>query len=241
VLPDDIDQTITPETLTTAELARLCAEETSRYLRNETIQDCYGLELFRRAIRQRDDDAWAAIYERYAGLVRHWLGPAADEGEEAVATTFVRFWRAMSAEKVDRFASLAALLQYLKRCAQATRLDRERSARARLREEPLGNVVDLLPLPDEVEATVAAQAEAESLWLAVHGCLEDRQERAVVYLSYVAGLTPREIHQRFGGQFSSLDEVYRLKRRALDRLRRGFARCGHAGSQTRMVVARSAR
>ncbi|HZS89042.1 MAG TPA: hypothetical protein VFE42_16330 [Chloroflexota bacterium] len=217
------DQTISADTLTTAELSRLCAQETSRYLRNEAAQDCYGLELFRRAIRQRDDDAWVAIYERYAGLVRHWLGPAAEESDEAVATTFVRFWRAMDAEKVARFTSLAALLQYLKRCAQATRLDGEREARTRLREEPLGNVGDLLPLPDQVEITVAAQVEAEGLWQAVHGCLDDRRERAVVYLSYVAGLSPREIHRRFGGQFSSTDDVYRLKRRALDRLRRGLA------------------
>ncbi len=92
-----------------------------------------------------------------------------------------------------------------------------------MREEPLGNVGDLLPLPDQVEITVAAQVEAEGLWQAVHGCLDDRRERAVVYLSYVAGLSPREIHRRFGGQFSSTDDVYRLKRRALDRLRRGLA------------------
>jgi RNA polymerase sigma factor (sigma-70 family) len=230
MLLDHIDQQITPETLTTAELSCLCAQETARYLRHETTQDCYGLELFRRAISQRDDDAWAAIYERYSGLVRHWLGSTVEETDEAVAATFVRFWRAMDAEKVAHFSSLAALLQYLKRCAQATRLDSERAVRTRPREEPLSNVVALLPLPDDVETVVAAQVEAESLWRTIHSCLEDRQERAIVYLSYVAGLSPREIHHRFGNQFSSMDEVYRIKRRALDRLRRRLARQGRAMS-----------
>ncbi|MGH2343787.1 MAG: hypothetical protein ACRDG4_01070, partial [Chloroflexota bacterium] len=49
------------------------------------------------------------------------------------------------------------------------------------------------------------------------------RERRVIYLSYVVGLSPREIHARQGGEFPRMDEIYRLKRTALDRLRRSAA------------------
>src|SRR5260370_16961869 len=55
------------------ELARSCSEETNKFLRQSVSNDCYCLELFRRAIVKRDDDAWACIYQQYAPLVLTWV------------------------------------------------------------------------------------------------------------------------------------------------------------------------
>src|SRR6266498_2757729 len=61
--------------------------------------DARDYELLRRAISERDDDAWAAVLERYTRLVRSWvrqhstlLEHSGDE-DARVNRAFERFWR----------------------------------------------------------------------------------------------------------------------------------------------------
>jgi hypothetical protein len=58
-----------------------------------------------------------------------------------------------------------------------------------------------------------------ALWRQVSAALADEQERLVLYLSYVIGMTPRQIKDRHTDRFPDVGEVYRLKRAALLRLR----------------------
>lgn len=201
-------------------LARLCGEETARYLRHEPYAERYCLELFRRAVEQRDDDAWAAVYTQYAAVVRRWLHAAPADGDEIVSVAFERFWRAVDAAKFARFGSLPAVLQYLKMCAVTARLDAARSARSTAAEEPLGEEVQLIGDGASVEDAVSSRAGAQDLWRTVQGCLNDERERLTVYLSCVVGMSPRDICARHPEQFPDVAEVYRLKRNVLDRLRR---------------------
>src|SRR3954468_24420841 len=67
------ERSLAIEQLTVNDLARCCAEETNKFLRQSVSNDRYCLELFRRAIVQRDDDAWASIYQQYAPLVLTWV------------------------------------------------------------------------------------------------------------------------------------------------------------------------
>ena len=175
--------------------------------------------LFERAIARRDDAAWAAIYARYSGLVRRWLGLGWDNADEGVATTFVRFWRAMDAEKLGRFTSIAAVLQYLKLCAQTTRLDHARATYRRACEEPLDDMAPVTAAPGVLEETVLSRADRLAFWDAVQACLTDQREREVIYLSYVRGLCPREICARHAERFPCIQDVYRIKRGTLNRLR----------------------
>ena len=62
-----------PEQLSINELARCCSEETNKFLKQNVSNDRYCLELFRRAIIRRDDDAWSSIYQQYAPLVLTWV------------------------------------------------------------------------------------------------------------------------------------------------------------------------
>jgi hypothetical protein len=208
------------EMLSLPELVHRCKEETARYRRREPYSDCYGFELFRRAVVHRDDDAWIAIFAQYGDVVRYWLRSAPDEGNEGVTAAFERFWRAVDAAQFGHFDSLAAVLQYLKRCALGVRIDRARAVHAHPYEVALDTVVDALPATEHLEESVAAQEDAARFWQVLDQCLTSERERVVFYLSYTMGLTPCEICARQSTHFSDVGEVYRIKRHMLDRLRR---------------------
>ncbi len=208
------------DTLTIAELTQRCSEETARYIRHEAYAERFCLELFRRAILQRDDAAWAAVYEQYAVIVRRWIRAGADDGEEGVTVAFERFWRAVDAAKFARFSSLSGVLQYLKMCAVTAQLDWARVARAGAVEDSLDEGAHGLSSRENVEEAVVDAVDAAHFWQTVQHALADERERLVVYLSYVIGLSPRAICASHGQQFPEVADVYRLKRVVLDRLRR---------------------
>lgn len=210
---------LTIDTPTIAELARRCHEESAHYRRHEPYDERPAYELFRRAIVEGSDAAWAAIYAHYAGMVRHWLAMS-EENDDAVAAVFERFWHAVDAAKFAHFTSLAAILHYLKACAYSVRADGARGARRDGDVTPFDEAIHALAARDNVEDAVCDSADAAHVWRIVRTVLNDERERQVAYLSYVAGLTPREIYARHGERFADIAEVYRLKRAVLSRLRR---------------------
>lgn len=179
--------------------------------------------LFYRAIAERDNVAWATVYAHYSGMVRRWLGGWSGQDDELVAAAFERFWGALDAAKFTQFSSLAAILQYLKMCAVTARMDHARAVRAMAGEEPLDTTADVLPARDDVEELLAARDDASHFWCAVRKSLLDDGEHLVVYLSYVVGMSPREIHARHPERFPDVADVYRVKRNVLNRLRRAPA------------------
>jgi DNA-directed RNA polymerase specialized sigma24 family protein len=90
-------------------------------------------ELFRRAIVARDEDAWAAIYERYRPLLVAWArhnSTTAQIGEyydDIANQAFARAWSALSPQHFDQFSSLAKLLAYLRTCVMAVAIDAART------------------------------------------------------------------------------------------------------------------
>jgi len=208
------------ERLTVPELARRCAMEMGRYRRREPHADYFGFELFRRAVVERNDAAWAALYAQYAEMVRWWLGLGPDEDDELVTLTFERFWRAMDVDKFSSFNGLGGVLAYVKICARTARLDYARAASVRAHEEPLDDAADLLPACDDTEGLASAHMDRVAFWRAVRQYLTDEREHGVLYLSYVVGLSPRQIYARHAARFDDVAEVYRLKRAVLTRLRR---------------------
>jgi DNA-directed RNA polymerase specialized sigma24 family protein len=214
------------------ELAHRCREETSRYLRGEAFSEHACLELFRRAIVERDDAAWESVYTQYAGLARIWLNARMDNEDEGVNAAFERFWRAVDSAKFARFGSLAAVLGYLKMCVRTTVLDHVR-AQSRSAGELDLDAIPAISAQATGQADVGDRLDAADLWRQVGDILTDERERRVIYLSYVIGLSPREIRAYPGGEFPRMDEIYRLKRTALDRLRRSAAFCGFFSAAAR--------
>lgn len=151
-------------------------------------------------------------------MVRRWVQARPDDDDELVVQTFERFWRSVDREKLTRFGTLASVLCYLKLCAHSVRID---NARVASRTVPVCLLDDAasVAITDNVAEIVAMRLDGDGVWSRLAHLL-DENERLVLYLSYGANLKPRDIHMRYGAYFSSVAMVYRIKRNALDRLRR---------------------
>jgi hypothetical protein len=81
-----------------------------------------GYELFRRAIEERDEQAWAESARRYRGLLIFWARGCiarttiSECCDDIADYTFTRAWAALSPERFAGFSTLAALLGYLRAC-----------------------------------------------------------------------------------------------------------------------------
>ena len=208
------------------EVIAVCREQTRVFLRQMASDDSFCLELFRRAVCDRSQAAWEAVLAQYRGMVLAWVRqhPAAAtlrEGDDYwINRTFERFWSAVGPDRFGSFTALAALLRYVKLCVHSVLMDEMRAQR-RAQLEPLGEDqnedADAAP---NAEAQVVSQVAGEELWQAITREVADEAERQVVYLSFALDLKPAEIQERHPELFTTVDDVYRIKRNVVERLRR---------------------
>ena len=216
-----------PEQLSINALARCCSEETAKFLKQNVSNDRYCLELFRRAITKRDDDAWSCIYQQYAPLVLTWVNQhqsatpllGQDGSAPLVNAAFAKFSQALTPAKMDNFDSLAAVLKYLKMCVHSVVADEVRARQAHQYEEAL-DLVEHEPATDDPADNVIANISAQSLWQVIQEELNSEDERVLIYLAYIHGMKPSEISSQHLRLFPTVDDVYRIKRNVLERLRR---------------------
>ncbi len=216
-----------PEQLSINELARSCAEETNKFLKQNASNDRFCLELFRRAIVKRDDDAWACIYQQYAPLVLTWVtqhqSAAALLGQDGsgplVNAAFAKFSQALTPAKMGNFDALAAILKYLKLCVHSVVADEVRARQSRQYEETL-EMIEHEPASDDPADDVISNISAQGLWQVIQEELNGENERILIYLAYVQGMKPGEISSLHRRHFPTVDDVYRIKRNVLERLRR---------------------
>jgi len=205
----------------------LCAEaraQEAHFVRGEPSQDAAGVELFRRAIAENDDEAWAAVVCLYRGLLLAHAGRqvirklVGEDGAFCVDRAFQRFWQATHGRGIHEFQDLASILTYLKMCLASVLLD---EARARRRQACIS--IDALSpeasVSGDPSAGILADLGRRELWAVIASELRTDPERLVARLSFVVGLSPREICARHPQHFAVAD-VYRLKRNMIDRLRR---------------------
>jgi DNA-directed RNA polymerase specialized sigma24 family protein len=209
------------------DLAQSCAEETNKFLKQAASNDSFCLELFRRAIVNRDDDAWGSIYQQYAPLVLTWVTQHQSAtpilGQEGsgplVNAAFAKFYQALTPAKMEHFVSLAAILKYLKMCVHSVVADEVRSRQMRQFEETLDTITQE-PTSDDPADDVVANISAQHLWQIIEEELNSEDERIVIYQAYVQGMKPSEICTLNRQLFPTVDDVYRIKRNVLERLRR---------------------
>jgi len=220
--------------LTDVPITVLCAAaraQEANFVRGLPSHDAPGVELFRRAIADADEDAWDAVVTLYRGLLiaqsarQVVRGLVAEDAAFCVDRAFQRFWRATRARGIHEFQDLASILKYLKMCLASVLLD---EARARRRQACV-SIDDLSPeayVSTDPSAEVVANIAQVELWNAIDRELRNDAERLVVRLSFAAGLSPREIRALHPDQFPDVSEVYRLKRNLIERLRRSKAISG---------------
>ncbi|QBD82329.1 hypothetical protein EPA93_42675 [Ktedonosporobacter rubrisoli] len=215
------------ELLSINDLARCCSEETSKFLRQNASDDSYCLELFRRAIVKRDDAAWSSVYQQYSPLVLTWVTQhqsavslmGQDGGAVLVNAAFAKFAQALTPAKMENFDSLAAVLKYLKMCVHSVVADEIRVRQARQYEETL-ELIEHEPAVGDPAEDIVANLSAQGLWQIIQEELNSDDERVLVYLAYVQGMKPGEICTQQRRIFPTVDDVYRVKRNVLERLRR---------------------
>lgn len=205
-----------------------CCEETKKYYEQGDSQDAYCLELFRRALVQRNRHAWEALYQQYAPLICHWLKfepvfQHCSECEEYfVNRALERMWQAVRGRRFERFESLGSVLQYLKLCLKTSLIDYSRTEKLRTLHiedlQPTVLVADTL-----LESELVRRSETKQFWRLVRDHLRSDQEQAVVYESFLLELKPAQIFARHRHLFDDVSNVYKTKRNVLKRLERSNA------------------
>ncbi len=197
-----------------------------------------AFEVMRRAICERDDDAWASILLRYERLVRSWVRQQhamLDPNDEAafVNRAFTRFWQAIGPARFVDFKDLASLLGYLKLCAGSVVLDDLRVAQRHPSVSLDSLMVDHAfqgpSASDDTSMEVTARLSASFVWQSVERVLSDPSDRLLASLSFIDGLPPATIARRYPHVFPTAQDVYRRKALVLDRLRRSPALKALAG------------
>jgi RNA polymerase sigma factor (sigma-70 family) len=228
---------IDPALLTLSGIAHRCAEEATRLRAHELTDWRYCYELFRRAIMDRDKQAWDLVCERFWPQVRDWVSRHRlmnlwpESPDALVGEAFARMWRACSVEMFERSQDLAHLLSYLRHCAESALIQHARAMQRRQLEISLSEsdddaasqLIESLetdtPDSQPPEEIVEAAQNRQLLWQQVQRCLHDEQERLVIHACFVLDLKPREIYARNKSQFKDVRDVYRVKERVFTRLR----------------------
>jgi hypothetical protein len=214
-------------TLTLSGLAHRCARETELFFQRKPYDPQYCFELFRRAIVERDERAWALVYAQYRPLVAGWVerhSAFPTSGEEVqyfVNRAFEKMWAAVTPDRLSHFPDLKSLLRYLQMCVHSAVLDQVRATEGAAVEAG----VDFASVENKaggptVEDQVLVSVHGQELWDQIEVRLHDEQERRVMYGSFVLALKPGEIYAEDTGAFRDVKEIYRVKEKVLARLRR---------------------
>jgi DNA-directed RNA polymerase specialized sigma24 family protein len=209
-----------------SDLVRHCSDAANQYVRGQSNPgdaSCY--EMFRRAVCDFDQQAWAAVLAQYRGLVlayvrRHpWAAASSADNDDRVNRTFARFWQAVGPEKFGFFLDLPALLGYLKTCVHSVIVNEIR-ARHGQADVTLEEAPEESRRSEDVAASVLDELAVHDLWKAVEAELQDEAERVLAHLSFILDYKPAEIQARHPEHFPTVGDVYRIKRNVIDRLRR---------------------
>jgi hypothetical protein len=214
-----------PTQLDLATLLRRCVAESEKFYRGQAHDTRWSYELFRRAVVERNTEAWEMLYVHYSSLVEGWVrrssafSSTGESSEYFVNRAFEKYWSAMTPDRFERFPDLASLLRYLQLCTSSVVIDsvRAQSWAEVVGEEamPRGRVSYSAP-DEEAEARVGRH----EFWRFIESQLHNEQERVVVHCSFVMGMTPRAIFARHSALFGTISEVYNVKRNVLGRLSR---------------------
>ncbi len=203
--------------LSVEELARTCAEHSSRrVVVLPSLDPCY--EIFRRALTPPPDDAaWSALVAQYQRLIRSWLGQYA--GDDAVQDVLAHFWRAQQGACFSaQFSTTRAVLGYLKQCAITVRLDawREEERRQQLLERLRdAKRFELVRVHDALD-----RRGDTDFYELLSSRLKGEAERVVFELSFYYNLAPREVQAERPDLFADVRAVHRVKENLLRRLAR---------------------
>lgn len=215
--------TVDPGSSPLSKLIRQCAEQTERFRQRLQHDPGFCYELFRRALCERCEPAWDALFRQYESQVRRWVGTgfrlrgAMLEAEDVVNESFTRFWRAITAENFERFGTLKALLGYLQRCTITALIDMTRGHEFEQTEFDPGteSATHGAPTVNPIDPL-----DRDQFWNDIIARLNGRAEVQLVIATFVYGYQPAQLADHWPDLFPDAATVYRIKERVLKRLGR---------------------
>ena len=209
------------------DLAQKCAQETDLFFNHHDYDSSYGFELFRRAVRNRDERALEVVITQYQPLVARWVDKwmykhpdfllINEDAQDFIAQAFERFWVSFTPTKFDKSQNLAAILRYLQMCVHSAITDAWRKFRRIRLEQEMGAEEQEFSQP---ESTPEDFLQNDEFWQLIKKKSKDPKEYTVVFASFSLALSPREILAEYPGLFRDVKEIYQYKANLLDRLER---------------------
>ncbi|MFN8440379.1 MAG: sigma-70 family RNA polymerase sigma factor [Caldilineaceae bacterium] len=203
-----------------SELTKRCQEQTTLYLKDRFSDSRYCFEIFRLALVDHSQKAWAALYQQYQPLVISWIqrSPQLNNLEESIEALsnecFAKFWAAMSPEKFAAASGIGSLLDYLRLCTGSVIVDHGRRSRRKRNQE-------LNPeLPDRGSEREIELLDTQELVIQIEQRLKDEDEKRVFFAMFTLGMKPREISDQWPEQFPTVQRVNQIRQNIVDRLRR---------------------
>ena len=229
------------------DLIQRCHSETVRYLRtHQTGEDCYCLELFRRAVQDHNENAWAFIYTAYSTeeflgehyilkWVRSWLNGrhgatirSAFTEEEIVQEVWLRFSNSEAARTFN-FETMSQLMSYLRRLINNFIMDVARRRAPQIIESATeleaAHIEQMIrTVPDQratdVDSLMAEHESLEDLLRQIGDQIITNDSEWLVFRSYfLERLPPRKLYALHPGVFTP-GEVEIIRTRLVRRLRK---------------------
>lgn len=194
--------------------------EIESYVSHDPYETRSANEIFRRAIVEGSQAAWQEVVALSIDSVQNWIQRGTsraklddfekEETDDLVSRVFTRFRQIMTPEKYKGFSDLRSILRYLQMVTYGELADWLRRGRG----------IQLVQMESAAEVGEQEGGESADLWSLIVRRLKDDKEREVIYASFVLELSAREIYEQKPDLFESVRDVYAIKQKVMQRLRR---------------------
>ncbi|MBZ0294201.1 MAG: hypothetical protein K8L99_16685 [Anaerolineae bacterium] len=200
----------------TPELQQRCETETQKFRQKRPYVTDTCFELFRRALADGDNEAFAAIYRIYLPLVYYWVSVHPDfvyinlPADDCVSDAMQRLYRGLRGGRFQqKMSSLETVLAYLKKCVNSVVMEERRR-----RPRPDVELDEALRVPRE--SLIDRQLFAHDVWERIILLLPDAKDQLLARLSFALGLKPSEIIADYGHLWPTTEDV-RVDRQRIKR------------------------
>lgn len=212
----------TPSVPTTPSLCQQCRDERQAFFHRKQNESPHCFELFRRAIENDDQQAWACITTTFKPLLLRWIGRQTRfNPEDIVQNVWLKFVRKVKKDfQIPSSGRLDPILQYIKRCTWTEVVEMARK-------QPPSPLLQLETVKEQIsaESQVEEQAQLRVDFIRARDTLFEskrftEKERLLFDLKFAQRLTPREIMQHYSHLFKEYKELEVALQRITRRVRK---------------------